>query len=193
MLIVVVGLLVALHAAGQRWPHQVGQVTRPVAEFVENLFLGGRSIHTRSSAPPPVRNELVGTARIIDGDTLSIGPQRIRLFAMDAPETDQRCSRSGAVYDCGSEATQALKAIVASSELRCEHKGQSYNRVVAICRADGLDIGREMVRQGHAVAMPQYGRIYVADELLARAQRRGMWAGEFEKPEDFRRRQRSGR
>ena len=35
--------------------------------------------------------ELAGAPRVVDGDTLVIGAERIRLEGIDAPETDQAC------------------------------------------------------------------------------------------------------
>jgi len=35
-----------------------------------------------------------GAARVVDGDTLVIGTQRIRLFGIDAPESRQTCRAS---------------------------------------------------------------------------------------------------
>ena len=40
-------------------------------------------------APPP---DLTGEIRFIDGDTLDVGQTRVRLHAIDAPETDQMCT-----------------------------------------------------------------------------------------------------
>jgi endonuclease YncB( thermonuclease family) len=46
--------------------------------------------------------ELAGTARVIDGDTLSIADTRIRLWGIDAPQRNQTCQgKDGDIYDCG--------------------------------------------------------------------------------------------
>ena len=57
---------------------------------------------------PALASDLIGTARVVDGDTIGINGQRVRLFGIDAPEGGQTCSRQGTAYDCGQEATQAL-------------------------------------------------------------------------------------
>lgn len=189
--VVVVVTLLFLHAAGQRWPDQVGNTVRPVAQFVEGLFLGRPGGWSGPpSAPQPSHAALVGPARVIDGDTLIIGQQRVRLFAMDAPESDQSCrDQSGRAYACGAAATAALRQLIGSRDVSCVRKGQSYNRMVGQCHVGDVDVGREMVRLGHAIAVPQFSRIYVADEMVARAQQRGMWAGQFERPDEYRRQQ----
>ena len=43
-----------------------------------------------------------------------------------------------------------------------------------------------MVRQGYAVAYTRYSYAYVHDELVARISGRGLWAGTFEWPWDYR-------
>ena len=47
-----------------------------------------------------------GTARIIDGDTIQVAGQRIRLYGIDAPEINQLCQRKGAPWLCGVEAAK---------------------------------------------------------------------------------------
>ncbi len=39
--------------------------------------------------------DVTGPARVIDGDTIAIGTERIRLHGIDAPESGQRCRRLG--------------------------------------------------------------------------------------------------
>ncbi len=128
--------------------------------------------------------------RVIDGDTLDVGGVRVRLHGIDAPETKQPClNGSNVVYLCGQAATKALREMVRGKDVRCEPRDRDrYGRVVAVCRADGADINEHLVREGRAVAYRQYSRDYVATEDEARRERRGLWAGEFVPPAEFRRR-----
>ena len=51
-----------------------------------------------------------GKPRVIDGDTIDIGDERIRLQGVDTPERGQRClDAAGGEYRCGRAATEALK------------------------------------------------------------------------------------
>jgi endonuclease YncB( thermonuclease family) len=143
-------------------------------------------------ATPAAAETIAGRARVIDGDTIEVRHTRIRLHGIDAPELHQECHRKAAavalVYPCGREARAALERIIGAGEVTCEGRDRDrYGRTVATCTARGNDIGREMVREGWAVAFTRYSRTYVADESEARAAGRGIWAGAFEIPADWRR------
>lgn len=131
---------------------------------------------------------IAGTASVIDGDTLEIHGQRIRLHAIDAPESRQTCTRGGETWRCGQASALALSDKIGRRPVRCEQVDiDRYQRIVAKCFADGEDLNGWLVGQGLAVAYRQYGRDYVSVESEAKAARRGMWAGEFVMPWDWRR------
>ncbi len=44
-------------------------------------------------ALPALADEITGTARIVDGDTIWFSDTKIRLWGIDAPETKQTCTR----------------------------------------------------------------------------------------------------
>jgi endonuclease YncB( thermonuclease family) len=126
--------------------------------------------------------------RITDGDSLRRGSQRIRLFGIDAPELDQECrDGDGRLYACGQSARRALQDLIGSSEISCDIvERDKYGRDVARCRKDGLEINREMVRLGWAIAYERHSIDYLVAEATARNARRGLWQGQFQTPEDFR-------
>lgn len=127
-----------------------------------------------------------GAARITDGDTLTIGAARIRLFGIDTPELRQRCG-AGAGWPCGEAARNRLAALTAGQQVSCIARDRDrFERIVAVCAAGGLDLGRTLVREGLAVAFIRYSRDYVAEEAEASAARHGMWSGPFTSPEDWR-------
>lgn len=135
---------------------------------------------------PASAQEISGRASVIDGDTIEIRGQRIRFDGIDAPEARQRCEdASGKVYRCGRVSADALDAFLAKSRpTSCEITGKSWDRLVGHCRrADGSDVNRWMVQQGHAIDWPKYSRgRYASDQAQARSAGRGLWAGRFEWP-----------
>lgn len=190
--VVIACLIYGLHLAAQRWPSETAKLLQPIKAFT------GRVIREADLIRPPARPQQsradvqTGRAQVVDGDTIRIGRQAFRLHAVDAAESDQTCKRNGVVYACGREAASALRQVIGDQPVSCTRRGLSYNRIVATCTAGGVDIARVMVRAGYALAEPQFGRDYVADELQARKARQGLWSGEFERPSEFRKRKRGG-
>ena len=64
-----------------------------------------------------------------------------------------------------------------------------YGRFIAVCHAGGRDLAEEMVRSGFAttVASRGGGNPYESAQADARAGKRGVWAGTFDTPRDWRR------
>jgi len=150
--------------------------------FVAALFVSA-SAHAQS---------LVGRASVIDGDTIEIAGERIRLRGVDAPESGQRCQdKSGREYRCGQVAANALDAFLAQSRpVSCSFvERDRYRRFVGDCyRADGKSVAAWMVRNGHALDWPRYSRgAYAADQSEARRVGAGMWQGRFVEPWEWRR------
>lgn len=132
--------------------------------------------------PPAVG--LSGNAYVIDGDTLIISKQYIRLKGIDAPELDQTCGTQPSLRNCGQIARQSLQKLVARTAVRCEGEGRDkFDRLLATCFAGQNNVNRIMVETGQAIA---YGD-YRDAELLARGRRVGIWADTFETPQDWRR------
>jgi endonuclease YncB( thermonuclease family) len=129
-----------------------------------------------------------GKPQILDGDTVQIGLTRIRLFGIDAFESEQLCvDSSGATYACGGRATRALAERIGEETIACTPKGSdAFGRQLAICRVDATDIGSWMVRHGHALAYSKYALDYLPDERHAKNRRNGAWGGSFDLPWEYR-------
>jgi endonuclease YncB( thermonuclease family) len=135
------------------------------------------------------RSPLIGRARVIDGDTVDISGTRVRLEDIDAPEANQTCVDSkGQAWPCGKIATDQLRAHVNGREVNCRPSGfDRYRRVLAVCSLpDGSDVNAWMVRQGWALATG-FLKTYGSEEAEAEAAKRGIWAGRFVPPVEWRR------
>lgn len=132
---------------------------------------------------------LMGTASVIDGDTLDVHGQRIRLHGVDAPESAQTCTaKDGQEYRCGQKAALALQDKIARRPVTCDARDQDrYGRIVAVCSAGREDLNAWLVRSGWAMAYTQYSRDYVDEETAAKSARLGIWQGKFTPPWDWRR------
>ncbi len=109
-------------------------------------------------APQPI----CGPARVVDGDGLVIGDASIRLFGIDAPETDQRCfDDKCSTYTCGIVARDRLSEHIAGRPVCCLPNGKDpYDRTVATCSVDGEDLNAWQVREGLALAYEKSSRTY---------------------------------
>ena len=129
----------------------------------------------------------VFAAEVIDGDTIRQDGITYRINGIDAPEVDQRCLIGSKKWQCGRTATAAMAALVENKRVVCEaHTNDGRGREVATCRVDGRDIGQEMIRQGLAFAFVRYSDVYVADEMIARSDRIGIWASKVQPPWEYR-------
>jgi endonuclease YncB( thermonuclease family) len=130
-----------------------------------------------------VGGPIMGAAAAIDGDSLRIGDAEIRLIGIDAPEHDQRCGTPGREYDCGRLARLFLKELAGRGVATCDPEGvDRFGRDLAICRIGDDDLARQMVAAGHAIATDAY----FDEEARAKKARRGIWAGPFMLPKDWR-------
>lgn len=128
-----------------------------------------------------------GRPRVIDGDTLEIRGERIRLFGVDAPELGQPWwDEDGREGDAGQSSKDALVKLIGGKRLSVNVlREDQYQRSIAIVKVDGRDIARSLVSQGWAFASPGSSR-YRRTENTARKRRRGFWRGDVNRPWDFR-------
>lgn len=159
-----------------------------LAAWIAGLLIAAMATKWLVSTPPET---VSGMARIIDGDSLRIGGHEIRLKGIDAPEGRQTCQKNGASWPCGEQARASLKAMIDGSTVVCRwQERDQHQRLLAQCLVQDRDLNAAMVAEGWAVA---FGARYIAEERRAKDARRGMWAGEFERPGEWRRRQGVGR
>ncbi|MGC4029570.1 MAG: thermonuclease family protein [Steroidobacteraceae bacterium] len=113
--------------------------------------------------------------RVVDGDTLDVrlasGRVRVRLQGIDAPERDQ---------PGGLAATRFLASQLQDRDVWLEPVSQDqYDRLLAVVHYQGVDLNRELVREGHAWAYRRYMRRAEQElcrlEEEARRSGRGLW------------------
>ena len=139
------------------------------------------------STTPPVGTTtpsiLTGRATVVDGDTLDIGGKRIRMYGIDAPESEQTCQTEVQTYRCGRNATTALADKIGQHPIACYRKDTDrYGRMVAVCWIGSDNLNAWMVWRGWAVAYRRFSTDYVIHEDAAKKARRGLWRGEFQMP-----------
>ena len=95
------------------------------------------------------RPPIVGGCWVIDGDTIHIGSNKIRLQGINAPELEE---------PYGKQAKWALHKLVKGQTITAHPNGEkSYDRIVAKCYLDdGRDLAAEMVKMELALDLPNY-------------------------------------
>jgi endonuclease YncB( thermonuclease family) len=179
--------------SGSIWCSPADISDADVAAFRAGTFIPPPNSTSRQAPRKPASIERVvsGRASVIDGDTLDIRGQRIRLTGIDAFEGTQTCTRNGRPYRCGQQAALWLADEIGRTNVRCEITATDrHQRALAVCRANGRDLNEAMVDAGHALAYRAYGSEYVNAEERARAAGRGAWAPGvvFQAPWDYRQR-----
>jgi Micrococcal nuclease (thermonuclease) homologs len=139
---------------------------------------------------------LSGIAKVIDGDTIKINSDKIRLFGIDAPEQKQLCNKTYLTilfftfnkdYPCGKVSSEKLKNMVNNKLIMCKiHDKDIYNRFIAECFKDKTNLNAWMVRNGYAVAYRKYSKKFVSQEDIAKKNQSGLWEGSFLMPWDWR-------
>lgn len=170
----------------------IAAFTTAAAGFAAGLYMGIAIGVEEGTAL--MREPLQGPATASDGDTITItnalGKHNVRIYGADALESRQTCRAERAVVECGKDARDITRALLAEGDVKCDkiEDRDRYGRYVAVCfSANGTDIGRHVIQRGYAVEYTDYsdGR-YTADEAAAKNAKRGMWGMRFQPPAEWR-------
>jgi endonuclease YncB( thermonuclease family) len=137
--------------------------------MIRRLVLVALAIGLAAAAPA----EVVGPARVVDGDPFTFGAERVRLWGVDAPEGRQVCQDAkGQGYACGDAARDQLVALIGGRIVRCAVRDRDpYRHAVSRCAAGSTDLGEAMIRAGWAIDYVQFSRGPTRRRRLRRAER----------------------
>ena len=116
--------------------------------------------------------DLETVIRVIDGDTIAIREDKIRLYGIDCPE-------SGEPY--AEAAAKKMAELVAGEKVRIERRSRDwFKRIVARVFVEGQDVGEVMLKNGLARVYPKYCKDPICEEWkqyeeTARAKGLGVW------------------
>tara|TARA_B100000965_G_scaffold130461_1_gene108754 strand:+ start:1050 stop:1541 length:492 start_codon:yes stop_codon:yes gene_type:complete len=143
------------------------------------IFLLLINFSISESKSPPIK--------VIDGDTIKIGEEKIRFTGIDAPEINQTCISENKEIACGEISKHLIENKINNYEVNCISEGKDrYNRTLAECFVNNVSLSRYLVREGYAFAYRKYSKKFIKDEEYAKEKKNGMWNMNFLFPWEYR-------
>lgn len=85
---------------------------------------------------------------VVDGDTIWVNREKIRLEGFNAPEMNGACARE---RQLAVRARDELRRVLNGHPFTIERSGQDrYGRTLATVRVNGRDVGQDLIRKGLA-------------------------------------------
>lgn len=120
---------------------------------------------------------VVGSPRVVSGDTLRVAGETYHLAGITAPPLDFFCRDQDLDIRCGEKARDALRKLVDAKPVRCVRLDDPDAAALsARCFRDGRDLAAALVLEGWALSNDGYRN----EETEARAEARGLWAMDFD-------------
>ena len=133
------------------------------------------------------QNLFANSVKVIDGDTIKIGNEKIRFGGIDAPELKQICFKNEEKISCGILVKNVLKKKIGKEIPKCISEGKDfYKRTIAECFINGESLSKFLVSNGYAFAYRKYSRKFIRDERFAKKNKLGLWSMKFIFPWEFR-------
>ncbi len=139
-------------------------------------------------APPALGQSAKLEIVVIDGDTLEVGGQVLRLYGIDAPELGQTCLDKSKRWRCGLQAAVELRGLLSIwGNVECGTIRAADEGIRAICHDPQFnDPAEVLLARGLATALPDSIPAYRRAEIQAKAAKLGIWRGEFVVPSEWR-------
>ena len=135
----------------------------------------------------PSSADVTGPATVIDGDTIVVAGERIRLQGIDAPELQQTCTAYGQPWACGRTSAEWLRERLNGRQVECVgHARDRHERLLAVCYVGGDSINERLVSESWALDYRKYSSDYLQAEADAKRAGAGLWRGEFTPPWEWR-------
>ena len=139
---------------------------------------------------------IAGPASVIDGDTLEIRGERVRILDVDALERGQFCfkklqSLDEGAWPCGLQAAMALSDWIGGQTVTCETTTQETTELhetwLARCAVAGQDVAEWLAASGRAVPDRRCKCDAIRDAAhKARAAQLAIWTSAFTMPWQWR-------
>jgi endonuclease YncB( thermonuclease family) len=156
--------------------------TEPVA--------AGQGTSGKPAAPTFVKNgptlvKIVGKVEVLDAHTLRYADGTLVELngGMDAPELEQLAVVVDGLYPWGEQAADFLRKRIGGQDVTCHVEGWRDDKFHGSCYVDETELQVEMVRGGWAVS---HHTGMDGWEMFASESRRGIWRGQFVRPEEWR-------
>ena len=131
-----------------------------------------------------------GKTFVLDGDSLRVGGKEVRLFGVDAPEYSQTCfDGKKQEYECGQVSRGFLIKMVGGKDIVCFYASKDkYDRFLSKCYLGKTSVNNELLKNGMAIIynFNDSDKKMIELEKYAKANKLGVWKGEFQLPKDYR-------
>ncbi|MEM6588139.1 MAG: thermonuclease family protein [Pseudomonadota bacterium] len=134
---------------GRRTRRYIAPQSKTVERRLHQPTQSPKPFNSKTSQPAERGVTIIGSAYVIDGDSLVIQKTQIRLFGVDAPELNHPFGQKAKWTLVGLCKGQTITAKVTDVD--------GHGRTVARCYLeDGRDISAEMVKAGLAIDWPKF-------------------------------------
>lgn len=145
-------------------------------------FIFTESIKERQNSKTTV---VQGLAEVLNGHTLIIDNEELRLFGIEAPEIHQICNE----LNLGKMSKEFLEQLTRGKLVICKGRQRDKKRrLLVYCTADDTDINSVMVKSGYAFNFKWFTSQYDKEEKFAKDNLLPVWKNGCENPFFYRNR-----